>query len=126
MKIRSRLKKYRFISEGCKLPSALMAANLFLPDIKTRLQAIQAMCPMKNQQYGPAYNGQLVPIGAPLDSANGTQLMVPYKAYPTSPIKAFFKTGITEQNDISIQQGDDKNSVFFSAQNVYRTTGSAE
>ena len=78
--------------------------------------------PYENQQYGPAYNGQLVPIGAPLDSANGTQLMVPYKAYPTSPIKAFFKTGITEQNDISIQQGDDKNSFYFSAQNVYRTT----
>ena len=48
--------------------------------------------------------------------------MVPYKAYPESPIKAFFKTGVTEQNDISIQQGDDKNSFFFSAQNVYRTT----
>jgi TonB-linked SusC/RagA family outer membrane protein len=78
--------------------------------------------PYENQEYGPAYNGQLVPIGAPLDSAGGTQLMVPYKAYPTSPIEAFFKTGVTEQNDISIQQGDANNSFFFSAQNVYRST----
>ena len=78
--------------------------------------------PYENQEYGPAYNGQLVPIGAPLDSAKGTQLMVPYKAYPTSPIQAFFKTGITEQNDISVQQGDANNSFYFSAQNLYRTT----
>ena len=78
--------------------------------------------PYENQQYGPAYDGSIVPLGAPLDSLNGTQITVPYKAYPTSPIKAFFKTGITEQNDISIQQGDDKNSFFLSAQNVIRTT----
>jgi TonB-linked SusC/RagA family outer membrane protein len=78
--------------------------------------------PYENQEYGPAYNGQIVPIGAPLDSANGTQLMTPYKAYPTSPIKAFFKTGVTEQNEISIQQGDANNSFFLSAQNVYRST----
>ena len=78
--------------------------------------------PYENQEYGPAYDGSIVPLGAPLDSANGKQLMVPYKAYPTSPIEAFFKTGITEQNDISVQQGDANNSFFFSAQNVYRTT----
>ena len=78
--------------------------------------------PYENQQYGPAYDGSIVPLGAPLDSAGGTQIMVPYKPYPTSPIKAFFKTGVTEQNDISIQQGDANNSFFFSAQNVYRTT----
>lgn len=78
--------------------------------------------PYENQEYGPAYNGALVPLGAPLDSLKGTQIMVPYKAYPTSPIKAFFQTGVTEQNDISIQQGDANNSFFFSAQNVYRTT----
>jgi TonB-linked SusC/RagA family outer membrane protein len=78
--------------------------------------------PYENQEYGPAYNGQLVPLGAPLDSANGKQLMVPYKAYPTSPIKAFFQTGITEQNDISYSQGDAQNSIFISAQNSYRTS----
>ncbi len=82
--------------------------------------------PYENQEYGPAYNGALVPLGAPLDSAHGTQLMVPYKAYKTSPIKAFFQTGVTEQNDISIQQGDANNSFFLSAQNVIRTTVAPE
>jgi TonB-linked SusC/RagA family outer membrane protein len=78
--------------------------------------------PFENQEYGPAYNGQLVPLGAPLDSANGKQVMVPYKAYPVSPIDAFFQTGITEQNDISYSQGDAKNSIYISAQNANRTT----
>jgi TonB-linked SusC/RagA family outer membrane protein len=78
--------------------------------------------PYENQEYGPAYNGQMVPLGAPLDSANGKQVMVPYKAYPVSPIDAFFQTGITEQNDISYSQGDAKNSIYVSAQNAYRTT----
>ncbi len=77
--------------------------------------------PYENQQYGPRYNGSTVPIGAPLDSANGVQLKVPYKAYPTSPIKAFFQTGVTEQNDISFSQGDANNSFFMSAQNAYTT-----
>ncbi len=78
--------------------------------------------PYENEQYGPAYNGQLVQLGPPLDSAGGKKNIVPYKAYPVSPIDAFFKTGITEQNDISYSQGDDKNSIFISAQNTYRTT----
>jgi TonB-linked SusC/RagA family outer membrane protein len=78
--------------------------------------------PYENQEYGPAYNGALVPLGAPLDSANGTQVMVPYSAAKESPVKQFFKTGITEQNDISIQQGDANNSFFLSAQNAIRTT----
>ena len=78
--------------------------------------------PYENQEYGPAYNGQLVQLGAPLDSANGVKDIVPYKAYPVSPIDAFFQTGVTEQNDISYSQGDAKNSIFVSAQNAYRTT----
>ena len=78
--------------------------------------------PYENQQYGPEYNGQMVQLGAPLDSVNGRVIMVPYKAQAVSPVKAFFNTGYTEQNDISFQQGDAKNSFFISAQNAYRTT----
>ncbi|MGZ3766305.1 MAG: TonB-dependent receptor domain-containing protein, partial [Mucilaginibacter sp.] len=78
--------------------------------------------PYENQEYGPRYDGSTVLLGAPLDSLNGTQLKALYKAYPTSPIKAFFQTGITEQNDISFSQGDAQNSVFISAQNATRTT----
>jgi TonB-linked SusC/RagA family outer membrane protein len=80
-----------------------------------------AYIPYENQEYGPRYNGALVPLGAPLDSATGKQVMVPYSPYPTSPIQAFFNKGYTEQNDISYQQGDAKNSFFMSAQNVYTT-----
>ncbi|MGZ3810449.1 MAG: SusC/RagA family TonB-linked outer membrane protein, partial [Mucilaginibacter sp.] len=78
--------------------------------------------PYENQQYGPAYDGSMVQLGAPLDSATGTVIKVPYKAYPVSPIKAFFVTGYTEQNDVSFQQGDAKNSFFISAQNAQRST----
>jgi TonB-linked SusC/RagA family outer membrane protein len=77
--------------------------------------------PYENQEYGPAYDGSLVQLGAPLDSATGRVVKVPYRAYPVSPIKAFFNTGYLEQNDISFQQGDANNSVFISAQNVYST-----
>jgi len=78
--------------------------------------------PYENQEYGPAYNGQMVQLGAPIGSATGPVDMVRYSPYPTSPIEAFFQTGITEQNDISYQEGDAKNSIYMSAQNVYRTT----
>ncbi|MBS1502427.1 MAG: TonB-dependent receptor, partial [Bacteroidetes bacterium] len=43
-------------------------------------------------------------------------------ALATNPIQEFFQTGYTEQNDISFQQGDSKNSFYMSAQNAYRTT----
>jgi len=76
----------------------------------------------ENQEYGPRYDGSIVPIGGPLDSAGGFQPTAKYAAFPTSPIKSFFKTGYTEQNDISYSQGDAKNSLFVSAQNAYRTT----
>ncbi|MFI5136232.1 MAG: SusC/RagA family TonB-linked outer membrane protein [Sphingobacteriales bacterium] len=78
--------------------------------------------PYENQQYGPPYNGAMVQLGAPIGSANGPVNMVKYSPYPTSPIEAFFQTGITEQNDISFQEGDAKNSFYMSAQSVYRTT----
>ena len=76
----------------------------------------------ENQEYGPRYDGSIVPIGAPIDSLGGFQPTTKYSPYKTSPIKAFFKTGFTEQNDISFSQGDAKNSFFISAQNAYRTT----
>jgi TonB-linked SusC/RagA family outer membrane protein len=78
--------------------------------------------PYENQQYGPEYDGSMVQLGAPIGSPDGPVQMVKYSPFPTSPIKAFFETGITEQNDISFSQGDSKNSFFISAQNAYRTT----
>jgi TonB-linked SusC/RagA family outer membrane protein len=78
--------------------------------------------PYENQLYGPAFNGQLVPIGAPVGSATGPIQMIPYSAQKKNPIEQFFQTGMTEQNDISFSQGDAKNSFYISAQNAYRTT----
>jgi len=78
--------------------------------------------PYENQLYGPAYDGSTVQVGAPLDSASGKVITAKYSPFKTNPIKGFFQTGITEQNDISFQQGDAKNSFFISAQNAYRTT----
>jgi TonB-linked SusC/RagA family outer membrane protein len=77
--------------------------------------------PFENQLYGPAFNGQQVKLGAPLDSINGKQQYITYSPYKTNPIKAFFNTGVTEQNDISFSEGDSKNSFFMSAQNVNAT-----
>jgi TonB-linked SusC/RagA family outer membrane protein len=78
--------------------------------------------PYENQQYGPAYDGSIVALGGHIGGPTGPIQMVKYSPYPTSPIKAFFNTGYTEQNDISFSQGDAKNSFFISAQNAYRTT----
>ncbi len=85
------------------------------------LTGAPAYIPYENQEYGPAYNGALVPIGAPAGAFNGPIQMVKYSPYPTPPIQQFFQTGYTEQNDISYSQGDAKNSIFISAQDAYRT-----
>jgi len=93
----------------------------FLPGVDPLTQQ-PAYIPYENQEYGPAYNGQMVPIGAPAGSATGPIQMVKYSPYPVSPIKQFFVTGYTEQNDISFSQGDAKNYFYISAPNAYRTT----
>ena len=91
------------------------------PNYVDQLTGFTEDVPYENQLYGPKFNGSTVLLGAPLDSITGKQLTQAYAPYPVNPIKAFFNTGITEQNDISISQGDAKNSFFMSAQNVYST-----
>ncbi|QXV66257.1 SusC/RagA family TonB-linked outer membrane protein [Mucilaginibacter sp. 21P] len=78
--------------------------------------------PYENQLYGPAYDptgNTKVQVGYPAGSATGPTLVVPYKALPKNPIESFFNTGIVEQNEVSVQQGDAANSFYLSAQNVY-------
>ena len=75
--------------------------------------------PYENQLYGPKFDGSTVQVGYPAGSATGPILTVPYSALKTNPIKSFFNTGIVEQNEISVQQGDAANSFYLSAQNVY-------
>jgi len=78
--------------------------------------------PYENQLYGPPFNGATVQVGAPLDSAGGRVITAKYAALSHNPIQDFFQTGYTEQNSISYQQGDNKNSIYLSAQNAHRTT----
>ena len=73
----------------------------------------------ENQQYGPEYNGQMVIKGGKL--VDGSYQMVPYSAVKDSK-KKFFQVGVTMQNDVSYQAGDEKNSFYLSAQDV-KTTG---
>ncbi|HVS92566.1 MAG TPA: SusC/RagA family TonB-linked outer membrane protein [Mucilaginibacter sp.] len=91
------------------------------PNYLDPLTGFSQYVPYENQLYGPPYNGATVQVGAPLDSAHGKVITAIYSPYKVNPVKAFFQTGITEQNDISVQQGDSKNSIFASAQNSYRT-----
>ena len=71
--------------------------------------------PYENQQFGPAFNGVMVPLGRPV--GNGTVFMVPYSAVKNGK-KDFFNTGLSTQNNISFSSGDEKNSFFLSAQDV--------
>jgi TonB-linked SusC/RagA family outer membrane protein len=71
--------------------------------------------PYENQSYGPRFNGKMVPIGRPV--ADGSVLMVPY-----SPVKNgkrnFFNTGLTTQNAVSYQSGDENSRFMMSLQDV--------
>lgn len=79
--------------------------------------------PYENQNYGPRFNGQMVPIGAPVRFYNPDgsytikQDSVPYSANPDAK-RGFFNTGITTQNEISYSAGDEKSRFYLSVQDV--------
>ena len=66
----------------------------------------------ENQQYGPAYNGQMVQIGRPL--LDGSAQMLPYA--PTNDREKFWETGVTNQTDVSLSSGDERSTSYISAQ----------
>ena len=80
---------------------------------------IQAYIPYENQQYGPAFDGLPREIGKPLDPAvygpNAIQ-MVPYSA--TNSKNDFWATGVTNQTDFSVSNGDDKSTLYVAGQYV--------
>ncbi|WP_342646011.1 SusC/RagA family TonB-linked outer membrane protein [Mucilaginibacter sp. CSA2-8R] len=73
---------------------------------------LQIYLPYENQQYGPAFNGQMVDLGLPL--ANGNIQRVPYSW--TNDKYNFWQNGLTSQSDLSISSGDDKGTLFISGQ----------
>jgi TonB-linked SusC/RagA family outer membrane protein len=76
--------------------------------------------PFENELWGPAFNGQTVTEGYfhPGPGGDLPLLTVPYTAQKTNAVKAFFQTGVTEQNGVTVAQGDAQNSFNFGIQDV--------
>ena len=58
----------------------------------------------ENGAWGPEHDGSLQPIGLPLP--DGTYRLFPYETLGSDNIKAFFKTGVTRDNSVSISGGN--------------------
>lgn len=72
--------------------------------------------PVENQSFGPEYNSNLtVPLGRPLP--DGSIQTVRYAGLPNEK-RDFFDVGITTQNQISLNSGDNNGSFLLSYQNV--------
>jgi len=82
------------------------------------LTGFSLVVPYENQQYGPAFDGHTYQLGANAGSATGPANMQVYSAAAKDPRKAFWNTGITEQNNIGIASGNADDYFNFSAQNV--------
>jgi len=91
----------------------------FFPKLQQRFGAgstanFPVYTPDENQQYGPAFDGTLRPLGQPL--ADGSIQMLPYS--PVNGKNSFWQQGRTNQTDISLSGGDDRGSMFVSAQYI--------
>ncbi|KIO77045.1 hypothetical protein TH53_11575 [Pedobacter lusitanus] len=89
----------------------------FFPKLQTRFGAgstadAQIFSPTENQQYGPAFDGSLRPLGFPL--ANGEQQQALYS--PRTDRNDFWQTGLSNQTDFSVSSGDTKSTTYVAAQ----------
>ncbi len=92
----------------------------FFPKLQDRFGAgstadAQIYDPVENQQYGPAFDGSIKPLGNPL--SDGTQQYVTYSAVKDR--KDFWKTGINNQTDFSVSSGDEKSTTYAAGQYLY-------
>lgn len=73
----------------------------------------------ENFSWGPAFDGSIKPWGQQIldDSGNIIQKVKPYVALPNN-VKSFFNTGITINNNISIQGGSEKTNYYLSYNNL--------
>lgn len=69
---------------------------------------------LENQQFGPAFDGTIKPLGNPL--ADGTQQYVKYS--PVNDRYDFWKTAVSNQTDFSVSTGDDKSTTYVAGQYV--------
>ncbi|MFC4211878.1 SusC/RagA family TonB-linked outer membrane protein [Pedobacter lithocola] len=92
----------------------------FLPKLQERFGSgtgnddIPTYTPFENQQYGPAFDGVVRPIGKPL--ADGSIQSVPYSFNADENKNAFWETGYSNQTDFNMSSGDDKGTYYFSGQ----------
>ena len=71
---------------------------------------------LENQSYGPQFDGTMRPLGPALE--DGSQDSALY-AYNPGHLK-FWNVGVTDQTDFSLQNGDERSTMFLSGQ--YATT----
>ena len=96
----------------------------FLPKLQQRFGSgtgpddIPSYTPYENQQYGPAFDGSMRPIGKPL--ADGSIQEVPYSW--SGDKNNFWETGLSNQTDLSLSSGDDKSSYYVSGQYFDQTS----
>lgn len=69
--------------------------------------------PYENQQYGPRFDGSILPIGKPLQDGTSIQ-EIPYS--PTDARTEFWETGLMNQTDFSINSGDEKGGIYAAGQ----------
>ncbi|WP_223833450.1 carboxypeptidase-like regulatory domain-containing protein [Pedobacter riviphilus] len=92
----------------------------FLPQLQERFGSgtgnddVPTYTPFENQQYGPAFDGVVRPIGKPL--ADGSIQSVPYSFNADENKNAFWETGVSNQTDFNVSSGDDKGTYYFSGQ----------
>lgn len=90
----------------------------YYPKIQNRFgsgttpDAVKTYTPYENQQYGPEFDGSLVPIGKPLE--DGSIQTVVYS--PTNAKKDFWQTGFQNQVDLVLTAGDEKSKYYVSGQ----------
>jgi TonB-linked SusC/RagA family outer membrane protein len=70
--------------------------------------------PIENQQFGPAFDGSLRPLGYPL--ANGEQQYTTYDIKEGNGRNDFWNTGVQNQTNLSVSFGNEKATSFISAQ----------
>lgn len=92
----------------------------FLPKLQERFGSgtanddVPSYTPFENQQYGPAFDGVVRPIGKPL--ADGSIQSVPYSFNKNENKNSFWETGYSNQTDFNVSSGDDKGTYYFSGQ----------
>lgn len=79
---------------------------------------LSSYIPYENQNFGPRFNGKEVAIGRPVE--DNTVLRVPYAAIKNQK-ENFFQTGMTYQNSVTFQSGDENGRFYLSAQDLKTT-----